>query len=248
MSHVLTRIVRAFALLVTFCFIGLSPAKAYEELVFSTFEDTVVGDIGAKIVTAAYRKLGIDLQVYRTSSKRSLMLSSKGAVDGEVVRIFAVGDRFPDLIRIKMPTYVLTAAVYVQESRLGEITLENLPTMRVGYLAGVVQAERYTEKFEKVWKAQSNEELFGLLAKGKIDAVVSNSFGSTMAIGKLGLTDIVAIDPPIEVTEFYHYLHKRHERIAPQVRQVLAEMGETGETRSIIYRHLNVMVAGISEK
>lgn len=220
-------------LLVQVLFLG-TPVLAQEKLTFSTIEKSAVAAVATDIILEAYKKLGIEIEVYPTSGKRSLVLSSKGSYDGEVVRIYAVGDKFPDLKRVELSGFILKAVVLINRKNLNYLSIDTLKTKQVGHLEGVVQAERFTNGFMNVWEAGTNEELFELLAAERLEAVISTSVAEELMIKKLGLDNVVQLGPPFEVEQFYHYLHKKNEHLIPKIQAVLHDMHASGETGAIM--------------
>lgn len=229
---------RRISLILVVCVLAVSPVKAAERLVFSTFEGSSLSTVGGLVLKRAYSKLGIEVEIYETSGSRSLVLASTGHVDGEVIRIRDVEDRFPSLLRVPTPTVLLEGMVFVQERKIKTVTLENLPEKHVGYLVGAVHAEIFTEGFSNVWTAPDEGELFRLLASGKLDAVISDRIDGGLMIAKLKLSGIVPFGPPFQIEPLYHYLHIRHRALLPRIEAVLAEMRDSGEAEEIVRRAL----------
>ncbi len=59
--------------------------------------------IGAEILKVAYGKIGIPIEMAVMPGKRALKESSKVKADGEVHRIFKIGEVYPTLIRVPTP-------------------------------------------------------------------------------------------------------------------------------------------------
>ena len=97
--------------------------KAQQKLVLSTLEQAPKAAIAAEILKTAYAKLGIETEFYFTSGQRSLVMSSKGVVDGEVLRIASVGTKYPTLLRVDVPLIELNNLVFVNRCRSsGEVS------------------------------------------------------------------------------------------------------------------------------
>ena len=231
------------SMILVFGTLAISPASAADRLVFSTFEDSHLSAIGGLVIKKAYAKLGIEAEVYETSGSRSLVLSSTGHVDGEVIRIREVEDRYPSLLRTRTPTVLLEGMVFIRQDSEKSLTLENLPQKHVGHLVGAVHAELFTEGFSNVWTAPDEAELFRLLAAGKLDAVVSDRIDGGLTIAKLRLPGIVPLGRPFQVEPLYHYLHTKHRALLPRIEAVLADMHASGEVDTIV----NGAIAGGSQ-
>ncbi|CTQ51595.1 Bacterial extracellular solute-binding proteins, family 3 [Roseibium album] len=209
-------------------------ASAQQKLVLSTIERSPNGAIGAAVLKVAYKKLGIEVEVYQTSGKRSLMVSSSGTVDGEVLRIGAVAQSFPTLIQIDVPIKKLKLAVFRKKSELTSWTFDDLPELRVGQLAGAVRLDTFTKNYSDVWRGHSNRELFEMLQAGNLDAIVIDYAAGKLVVRELGLTTIEVLEKTIDEEDMFHFLHEKHVTLVPEITRVLKEMESTGEINGIV--------------
>jgi ABC-type amino acid transport substrate-binding protein len=227
---------------VFFCLTS-SAGLAEEKLVFSTIEGSPLAKIASAVMSKVYERLGIPIEIYFTSGRRALVVSSTGNVDGELVRIGAVKDRYTTLRQVPVPNLEAKGLVFVREDDKDRIAAGDLSKLRVGYLDGVVQAARFTEGFKDVWLGQSAAELFQLLSSGKLDAVVSDRFDGPLTISRLRLTNIVPLGPPFQVEPMFHYIHEKNSYLVPKVAEVLSEMRGTGEIDVITDAVMDEMIA-----
>ncbi|MEP3430853.1 MAG: transporter substrate-binding domain-containing protein [Roseibium sp.] len=219
-----------------------SLALAQDRMIISTVENSIVAVFANSIISAAYKKLGIEVEIYETAGTRSLVLSSQGTVDGELMRIYQVGEKYPDLRRIEIPGFFVNGVVFVRDTDLDKLQIEDLPTKRVGHVVGVVQAERFTEGFADIWEAQNDDELFSLLSAGRLEAAVSNTISGLLAMRKLGLDNIKVMGEPFKVDQFYHYVHKKHEDLVPKLTTTLKNMYLSGEIDAIHHEVMTRLV------
>lgn len=234
---------RIFAsFLVVWLSLASSASAAEKKLVFSTIEGSPLAQIAGVVMARAYERLGIPIEIYYTSGKRALIVSSGGHVDGELVRIGVVKERFPALKQVPVPNLEAKGLVFVREEDRDRIADSNLSKVRVGYLEGVVQAAKFTIGFENVWQGQSASELFQLLSTGKLDAVVSDRFDGPLTIAKLGLLNVVPLGPPFQVEPMFHYIHEKNSHLIPKVAAVLLEMRNSGEIDVITEKVMAGMV------
>ncbi|WP_420411487.1 substrate-binding periplasmic protein [Roseibium sp.] len=214
-----------------------------KKLVFSTIEGSPLAEIAGAVMGKAYDQLGIPIEIYFTSGNRALVVSSGGHVDGELVRIGVVKERFPALQQVPVPNLEAKGFVYVRRGDKERLSDSNLAKLRIGYLEGVVQAQKFTIGFENVWQAQSVDELFQLLSSGKLDAVVSDRFDGPLTIAKLGLADIVPLGAPFQVEPMFHYIHEKNSHLVPKVAKVLMQMRNSGEIDAITEAEMAGMIA-----
>ena len=87
-----------YLLLVFAVCLGQIPCFA-DPLTLVTVENSADTPISEAILTAAYRKLGIELVIKRYPAERAIRMAAAGQVDGEVQRIDAVRVHYPSLIQ-----------------------------------------------------------------------------------------------------------------------------------------------------
>ncbi|WP_305984186.1 ABC transporter substrate-binding protein [Roseibium sp. MMSF_3544] len=218
--------------------------QAQKKLVFSTIEMVPNGQIGSELLKHAYAKLGIKVEIYFTSGKRSLIVSSTGVVDGEVLRVGAVGAKFPELLKVDVPLLRLQNLVFVNRLRSSGEVFIDLKNTRVGHLQGVVQLETYTKDFHHVWEAESFQELFEMLSLGKLDAVIAEETAGRIQIHALDLDSVVTLDKAVMPVDLYHFIHEKNAALLPKITEVLQEMKNSGEMEQIIKRKTKDIVIG----
>jgi len=87
-------------------------SAAAETVRLSTFIDNPFSQLAARIITEAYRRAGFDAEILYLPGKRALLMSSDGDVDGEVSRVFAIGELYPSLIRVNVPYMTLRGLAF----------------------------------------------------------------------------------------------------------------------------------------
>jgi len=217
--------------------------QSQDKLVLSTIERAPHGLMGSAVLKEAYRELGIEVTIYFTSGSRSLVMSSSGAVDGEVSRVSAIGDSFSSLERIEVPLMQLETAVFVQQANSHRWSFDDLPGLRVGYLNGAKKMEAFTEGFSDVWVGHSNEELFTMLVAGRLDAVVTSMETGRVTTEHLGYDGIVVMGPLVQQENLYHYLHEKNRHLAPKITAVLERMAESGQLEAILQAAMDELIS-----
>jgi len=221
----------------------VSAVEAQQSLVLATIENTPNGRIGASILKRAYARIGINVEIYQTSGQRGLMLSSTGAVDGEVVRFGVVGIKHPALRRVDVPLVQFEMTVFVRDDQSSADIVGNLASLRVGHLAGTVKLVDLTKDFRDVWRASSNRELFEMLSAGHLDAVISDTVAGRVALSRLGLSGITELKPPLVHDNLYHFLHEKHVHLLPEITRVLRTMSQSGEMRAATEAEIRSMTS-----
>lgn len=222
-----------FGLLLGICI--TCAVSAREKLVFSAIENAPNGCIAAAVLEAAYKKIDIDIEIYFTSGKRALVVSSGGSVDGETARIKAVARKHPSLVRIDVPIATLQTAIFTTVSDgQSHMKVIDLRGAKVGVLNGVVRFEQMVQGYEDVWHGQSYSELFDMLKVGNLDAVLADLVAGTIILKQLGLEQIGVLEGVVQREPLYHYLHEKNAELAPKITAVLKEMNEHGEISQLI--------------
>nr|WP_319386579.1 transporter substrate-binding domain-containing protein [uncultured Roseibium sp.] len=177
-----------------------------------------------EIVTSAYAALGIRVDLVRAPRSRTLVLSSTGQVDGEVVAGSAIEARYPSLMRVDVPLMTVEVMVFTCSEGLSSSQGPGLASKRVGRLAGAVVLENLTQNFQDVWEGENFEELFDMLKLGRLDAVLGarQVLEAYRAENEIGC--IRVIDEPLRSVRLFHYLHEKNADLIPSVRSALKEL------------------------
>lgn len=197
-----------------------------------TVDDHILADVGSKVLTEAYAKLNINVEVIRYPALRSLLVANKGQVDGELGRIVGMQSHYENLIMIPIPVSVLRGTVFVNDSDPKMKSWEIFGQGRVGILRGLEFSAFLTQGLE-VQIADNPKQLMGLLTKGRVDMVLAELNQGLETLKDLPGSQIKALNPPLIAAPMYHYLNKRHQDLAPKITAALLEMHEAGRIRAI---------------
>jgi polar amino acid transport system substrate-binding protein len=121
-----------------------------EPLRFAQIVDTPDQVIGAEILKAAYKRLGIPIEIIQMPGRRALRESSEGRIDGEVHRIFSIGNDYPSLIRVPTPINYIEPTVFSKNERFDITECPDLKDYRIGIVRGVRHAEACTQGMKHV--------------------------------------------------------------------------------------------------
>jgi len=87
------------------------------------------------------------------------------------------------------------------------------------------------------WMGTSYEEVFKTLNNSRFDVAVSTRIIGTQEIKRQSLEDVLIIEPPLQSYELFHYLHRKHENLVPEIEFVLKNMERQGEIKKILQRY-----------
>jgi len=182
------------------------------------------------VLEQAYAQLDIEIETRAWPSERALVSSNYGNLDGEVIRINQVGKQYANLIRVPVPVNHFDAMVFTKSSSIVVDGWESLKSLSVLMRIGSKYAE-FGIQSPNVRKLPSYEEVFQTLNNSRFDVAVSTRIIGTQEIKKLGLKDVLMIEPPLHSYDLFHFLHRKHESLVPNIESVLKKMERQGEIK-----------------
>jgi polar amino acid transport system substrate-binding protein len=78
-----------------------------------------------------------------------------------------------------------------------------------------------------------DKQAFLMVDKGRRDVVIANRFTGLLVIKEMNLNQIEMLIPPVQVDPLYHYLHKKHNALVPQITGILRKMKQEGKFQEI---------------
>lgn len=220
-----------FALLIMFSVTG-SDAVASGKLTFSTFPGSGMSRVVAEVLDEAYATLDISIDIVELPAQRALQLADDGEFDGEAGRLAAIERSTNNLLRVPVPVFEMTAYVYTKNADFTVEGYESLRPYRIGILRGYKHAERMVADMDHVVVPEFGQ-LFAMLESDRVDVVVLNELDAREALADSGLTDIRALQPPINKAPLYHYLHAKHADLVPRISEALEAMERAGRIAEI---------------
>lgn len=210
-------------------------------LVFSAIDYIDTQSPTVKVLEHAYQKLGIEIKFRSLQGNRGIALSNKGILDGEVLRSKSIEGNFPNLIRIDFPMDSAQLHFFVKQGN--EFKVDGWGSIPNGYSLGYPDGLKIiqTAISKHHLDGEKSNNLTGMFKKldaGRTDVAVA-SVERWELIDHMGLEDITVLEPPIETHFLYHYLHKSHADLVPEITTTLKKMWESGEFDRIwdMYNH-----------
>ena len=117
-----------------------SPARSEgRHVVISTLIDPdPVTIIAIRVMTAAYQRLGITMEIKHLPGERALQTANKGLVDGELFRKKdGITQLYPNLIRVPVAITVAEFVVFTKDKRFPVEGWQSLAPYKVGYVRGI---------------------------------------------------------------------------------------------------------------
>ena len=220
-----------FGMVLTLLWIGI--ASAQQPLTFTQIVDTPDQAIGAVIVKAAYEKLGIPVKFAILPGKRALTESSEGRADGEVHRIFEIGNAYPTLLRVPTPINYIEPSAFSKKHGFEVTDCAALQGYQIGIVQGVKHSQLCTQGMENVFVGDDLTGVMRMLDAGRIDLLITARINGLLLAKELGLDAIKPLSPPLSRLWVYHYLHERHKDLVPTIDAVFKAMQESGELETL---------------
>jgi polar amino acid transport system substrate-binding protein len=221
-----------------FIWVVITPVSLYAQstLTFSSIDNPLNIEVERAILHRAYQRLGIEVSLLPMPAKRALRSANTGMTDGEAARVTAIEQEYPNLIRVDVPIRVLPMHLYVRAG--AEFSVNGWDSIPDDYVIGQRRGIKFAEYAisKHHLKSITNSDEKGLLeqlSKGLIEIVVAHPAVAEKWIEELQLQDIVRLDPPIHVSYLYHYLHRKHAHLVPEISRVLQEMERSGLIQEI---------------
>lgn len=221
--------------------------QALEKLIFSTFPDSDTPNIviAQAVVSGAYRRLNIDIEVKYLPGHRAVKKANNGKVDGLLFHIPGLSDSYANLIQVKVPVFYSELVAFVANKSVKIDNWDDLRTHRIGFVRGFFLVEERT-KGAQVEVLDEQENMLLMLARGRIDVAVDTYLTGLFTIKKLGLKGLRVVKPPLENFSSFQYLNKKHRALIPQIESVLADMQKEGVILKIRNRILKDLMDGNS--
>ena len=220
-----------------------SVSHAADKLVFTSVQGSYTQKISESVLKIAYKRLGIEFEASWLPGKRALFIANKGNSDGEISRIGSITELYPELVRVNVPINYLEGMVY-SKNPVNVSSWDSLNPFTIGIHEGMVFARQRTMGMD-VQSVNNFPSLFKMLNINRIDVAISPRVIGLYYMIDLGLKELIANEPPIARFNLYHYLHKRHLSLVPQLEAILKNMEKRGEIDAIRSSYIDELKQGI---
>jgi len=193
------------------------------------------GHLCGSIIKKAYRRVGIDAQIKYLPAARSLALSSQGALDGEVSRVFSIGERYKTLVRVPASYLSFHGKVFTLKPSVKVNKPLDLKHYSSGILNGIVYSEKLTHSYQQIY-GNSASQLFHMLIADHLNmdlVILTEITGRTAIAQEFPNAGIKMADGNLMDLPVYHYLHESKKSLLPKIEAVLRSMLASGEIKAM---------------
>ena len=207
-------------------------AGSKKVLRFAAAEKIEFHHVAAEVVKKAYARAGYEAKIDFFPVPRSLQMSSTGKYDGELVRVWAIGEKFKTLKRIPTPYLNFYANAFFIDDKVRIRTSADLANYTVGIVRGALYAERLTEGMDVI-SVTNVSQLFEMLIRKRFDVFVLSEFTGLFELYRNFPDAGIKYTRHLEEYPVYHYLHEKNRHIIPRLDKVLQDMVSSGEITKI---------------
>lgn len=227
-------------LLCSLSFIFVPPANTQQTIVLNTANappnatEDFTG-IGDRVLTEAFRRLGMQLKIVRLPSERALQNANDGIDDGNFARVAGLIKIYPNLIQVPESIVQFEFIAFSKKHKFQTIGWESVRPYNVGIITGWKILEKNITGTKTLTKTKNSSMLFNLLLADRVDIIVYDKKQGQLVLQELhALKDVHLLEPPFAVTQGYPYLHKKHENLVQPLADTLKNMKTDGTYQKIV--------------
>lgn len=207
---------------------------AAPEYTFVRIENLPEQEIGERLLKEVYKRAGIEIEVEAMSGVRALEAASSGEKDGEALRIWSVGEKYPSLIRVPTPLSALTTQAFVRKD--SNITLsspDELKKFSIVITRGVAHTKDITAGLENVHEVPSEDLLMPFVEAGRAELALTSLENGMVILKNAGINDVVPVEKPLKIHPLYHYVNEKNKNLVEKIDAVIKEMTASGELEKL---------------
>ncbi|MCK0105267.1 transporter substrate-binding domain-containing protein [Marinobacter sp. S0848L] len=206
-----------------------SIAEQFDRLQITAIYDEPTTAVGSAILKEAYQRLGVDVSILITPSRRALMMADTGLADGDLFRIKRVAELFPNLVRVDHALFHGTLQAVVRKNDEHLLALPPERSRAVAVRRGIIISELTAQNMGMMpVYANSNEQALSLLESKRVDVALFTFVAQFSPLKPEELANFHIITEALEAFDLYHYLNRRHWKLAQILPEVLKQIEDEG--------------------
>ena len=217
-------------------FVVSGPVLAEKTLVLNTaFTSPLSNDAQSGfadvIVGKALHRIGYQLKTVRLPAERALINANAGIDDGDLLRIDGLQKSYPNLIQVPEKVMDIEFVVFTTETSFPIKGWKSLKPYSVAIITGWKILERNIPAGTDLIKVKNVDQLFTLLLKNRVDAIVYSRWVGLGYIKQHKIREIRILGKPLARRKMYVYLHKKHKNLVPRLAKSLRHIKANGDYR-----------------
>lgn len=174
----------------------------------------------------AYAAIGIDVVFIPMPGERALVESTRGAIDGEIVRTVLIEPDYPQLLRVPVPLYFFGISTLVRnEPGVEAPSLEQARRMpSVGVVRGLKATEIAVQGWSNLTVANNLETALKMLQAKRFDVLVAATEATLASMQTHRLPQEQFKLRTVMTMPAYHYLNRNNAALVPAIGAELAKL------------------------
>lgn len=189
-------------------------------------------DAIAETIATAYQRLGIKVLYKAFPAERSLVMSNQGMSDGELARIAGLQTKYPNLVQVPFNHATVEQMAYSTKKDILVSGWKSLAPYKIAFDKGFKVAERNTVGMN-VHLVSSHAAAFRMVKNGRMDVAIANRFTGNRILRDPKFGSIIMLEPPLQASKLYHYIHVSRAHLVDRVVEVLNQMKDNGDIDAI---------------
>lgn len=185
------------------------------------------------IIIEAFQKIGITCKVEYLPGERALSITNSGEADVEILRVKGIDSKYPNLMWIPVSTVSADQMAWSKKNIDVSNGWESLRPYRLGVVRGHKIAENNTQGMNRQ-VVSTWQQAFELVNIDRVEIGIVGRATGVLIVRDLGLKDVRCLEPPLEITPLYPYLHKKHADLHPKITATLEDMSGKGRFKEIL--------------
>ena len=208
-----------------------------EPLRFAKVASSANQSVAYLLLQEVYKRAGIIISTTDMSSKRSLAETSRGHLDGELLRIKSAEKRYPSLVRIPTAVYHIQTQLFTSQSKLKdqEINDQFWISNKFAAVSGILHSEQLIKKYSihNVQKLVDLKQMLKFVNLGRADFGITSRLNGLRYLKQYPEYRLRTFSKPLKTQALYHYLHIKHKSMVPVIDTIIREMYVSGELKQL---------------
>jgi polar amino acid transport system substrate-binding protein len=195
-----------------------------------------------EVARDAFERVGHALEVVTLPIERALVNANAGIEDGDLYRAAGFEKDYPNLVQVPHPLIEQEFVAFALRSDIAVRGWSDLAPYNVAYITGQKIIERHLQGSGKALSVRDSEQLFALLASGRIDLAINNRWVGLAVAQRAGIP-VRVLEPPLLRVPMFMYLHRKHEALVQPLAAALAAARRDGTWQGLHDRILKPLEA-----
>jgi len=188
----------------------------------------------------AFKRIGFTLNTVKLPAERGLKNADAGIEDGEMSRVAGLDKKYKNLIQVPEKIMDWHFVAFGPETISVKNGWNDLAPYSLAYINGWKILE-VNANFPGVVKVRNSEQLFTLVKKKRVDAIIYERWGGLLSLSKQNLPQMKLLEPPLANKSMYIYLHKKHKNLVSPLATALSDMKNDGTYQKIFNDTLSTL-------